>query len=76
MFPVSETDKPLGPVYTPNKIDCGVWHYEQVVGKFKLRRSRPLPNVYRLSRLAQLISFYVNYAYLVNIYVKLHMRVD
>ena len=46
-----------------------------VVSKFQLPRSRPLPNVYRLSRLAQLVSFYVNYAYLVNIYVKLHMRV-
>ena len=23
-----QLDKPLGPVYTPNKIYCGVWHYE------------------------------------------------
>ena len=42
-----------------------------VVGKFELRRPRRLPNVYRLSRHAQFVSFYVNYAYLVNISVKL-----
>ena len=41
-----------------------------VVGKFALRMSRPLPHVYCLSRLAQFVC--VNYAYRVNISVKLH----
>ena len=46
-----------------------------VVGKFEPRMSRPLPHVYRLSRHAQFVSFYVNYAYLVNIPVELHICV-
>ena len=44
-----------------------------VVGKFDLHMSRLLLHVYRLSRHAQFVSFYVNYAYLVNISVKLHI---
>ena len=43
---------------------------KSVIGKFKLRMSRPLPHVYCLSRLAQFVC--VNYAYRVNISVKLH----
>ena len=54
MFPVSVVDKPLCWV-AMNSVER-----KPVGGKFELRMPLPLPHVYRLSRHAQYVSYYMN----------------
>ena len=65
VFPVSVIDKPLYLISAHKYLWLGSIINsivrKPVVGKFELRMSRPLPHVYRLSRHAQFVSFFVNY---------------
>ena len=65
MFPVSVIDKPLCLICVHYNLLLGSIinsiARKPVVGKFELRMSRPLPHIYRLSRHAQFVSFYVNH---------------
>ena len=65
LFPVSVIDKPSCLICVHYNLLLGSIinsiARKPVVGKFELRMSRPLPHVYRLSRHAQFVSFYVNH---------------
>ena len=67
----SVIDKPLCPVCVVGNIMNSTAR-KPIVGKFELRMFRPPPHVHRLSRQSSLS---VNYAYLVNISVRLHICV-
>ena len=64
MFPVSVIDKQLCLISLHKYLLLGSIINsivrKPVIGKFELRMSRPLQHVYRLSRHAQFVSFYVN----------------